>query len=71
VAFISSGGQFAGHFFGVNDEWANDEAMTFPTAGHVKNLFRNFEKELFLEKESSDERHFVCAGTMTITTTRP
>jgi hypothetical protein len=51
AASIHPGGRFAGHFFGVHDEWATNKRMTFHTAMQVKNLFRRFEKELFLEKE--------------------
>jgi SAM-dependent methyltransferase len=51
VASIRSRGRFAGHFFGVHDEWATDEEMTFLTLKQVENSFRRFKKELFLEKE--------------------
>lgn len=51
VVSIRSGGRFAGHFFGVYDEWATNEDMTFHTATQVKNLLRGFERELLLEKE--------------------
>ena len=48
---MRSGGWFAGHFFGVRDEWVGSTDMTFHTASQVKALLRAFEVEFFEEKE--------------------
>jgi len=48
---LRPGGWFAGHFFGVRDEWAGSTDMTFHTAQHVKALLRDLEIEFFKEKE--------------------
>jgi SAM-dependent methyltransferase len=48
---LRSRGWFAGHFFGVRDEWAGSTDMTFHTAAQVKALLRDLEIELFEEKE--------------------
>jgi len=51
VASIRPGGRFSGHFFGINDEWANLSDMTFHSRKQVKFLLRRFKIESFHEKE--------------------
>jgi SAM-dependent methyltransferase len=50
-ASIRDGGRFAGHFFGVRDEWSRDKDKTFHTAQQVKEMFRSFEIEFLREHE--------------------
>lgn len=51
AAAVKPGGRFAGQFFGVRDEWANEPAMTFLTEEQVRALFSEFEIEFFHEKD--------------------
>ena len=51
VGSLRPGGWFAGHFFGVRDEWAGSTDMTFHTTKQVKALLRDLEIEFFKEKE--------------------
>jgi len=51
VASLRSGGRFAGHLFGVRDEWFGDPELTFHTADQVKALLAGLTTELFNEKE--------------------
>ena len=51
LASMRPGGRFAGHFFGVRDEWARDSLMTFHTVRQVKAMLSHLEMEFFLEKE--------------------
>lgn len=51
LASIRPGGRFAGHFFGVRDEWARDSLMTFHTVRQVKSRLSYLETEFFLERE--------------------
>ena len=49
---ISSGGRFAGHFFGPEDSWSKDESMSFLTNAEVRQFFADsFVIEHFEEKE--------------------
>ena len=48
---VTPGGRFAGQFFGVRDEWANEPNMTFLTEEQVRGLFVGFEIETFHEKD--------------------
>ena len=57
-------GRFAGNFFGLNDSWAGNKEMTFHSAEEVRKLFRNFEIEVFDERDedgstaSGEEKHW-------------
>ena len=51
VTSIRPGGRFAGHFFGINDEWASLSDMTFHSRRQTASLLRNFRIEKFQEKE--------------------
>lgn len=51
VAAIRPGGRFAGHFFGINDGWANNPKMTFHTIAQVEKLLSSFLTEFFLETD--------------------
>ncbi len=56
VASISPKGRFVGHFFDPHDELAErkfqkERELMFHTPSQLRNLLRNFEKELILEKE--------------------
>jgi hypothetical protein len=46
---LKPGGRFSGHFFGMDDDWAVNEAMTFQTASQVEQLFQGFAIEWFNE----------------------
>lgn len=48
---ILPGGIFAGHFFGRNDDWANNQEMTFHKRHDLQKLFENFTIESFDEIE--------------------
>lgn len=48
---IVKGGRFSGNFFGVNDEWADSEKMTFHTQEEILKLFDKFEIEYFHERD--------------------
>ena len=45
------GSRFAGHFFGMRDEWAGDLDLTFHTANEIRGLLSQLKTELFVEKE--------------------
>lgn len=51
---LRSGGRFAGHFFGPNDEWVLRGSWTHFSRPRLLNVFYGFEMELFYE----DERNF-------------
>jgi tellurite methyltransferase len=51
VASIPTGGRFAGHLFGIRDEWSKDADKTFHTIQQIDNLLCEFEIEHFREKE--------------------
>jgi tellurite methyltransferase len=51
VASLRPGGRFAGHLFGVRDEWAPAPDMTFLTRAEAEALFDGFEVESFEEIE--------------------
>lgn len=46
---IVTGGRFAGHLFGVHDEWSTREEMTFFTTEEAQALFSGFELEALKE----------------------
>ena len=48
-AALRSGGRFSGHFFGKDDDWAVSKSMSFFSAEEVKELFADFELELYNE----------------------
>lgn len=48
---IQYGGRFAGHLFGKNDAWADDESMIFMDRSDINLLFKDFTIELFKEKD--------------------
>jgi len=48
---LRPGGRFAGHLFGVNDEWARSTKLTFHTCLQVHALLGQLETEFFEEKE--------------------
>ena len=53
---LAVGGRFSGHFFGVNDDWANEfKKGKFPTVHHtlkeVEDIFTDFSIEYFLEQD--------------------
>ena len=49
-------GRFAGHFFGMQDDWAGEPTMTFLSLGQVKGLFKGgFEIEVLRETEEDGE----------------
>lgn len=49
---ISSGGRFAGQFFGLNDTWSKRPNMTFLTKEAILKYFKNsYHIEFFQEKE--------------------
>ena len=52
---LNPGGRFAGHFFGVNDSWADDPDMTFHTRKQVRAMFEKFEIEHFHERDEDGE----------------
>jgi len=52
---LSSGGRFAGQFFGVRDSWANQPDMTFHTEEQVRTLFAGFEIEYFHEEDEDGQ----------------
>ena len=52
---VERGGLFAGHFLGVNDEWAKTPTQTFLTRARVASFFSEFSFELFLETEIDDQ----------------
>lgn len=64
VHSLNVGGRFAGHLFGVNDDWADRESMTFFTRQETESLFKKFEIEFFEEKDedgkvaSGDAKHW-------------
>ena len=51
VTSLRSGGRFAGHFFGVHDEWARSTEMTFHTASQVRSILASLATEFFKEEE--------------------
>jgi tellurite methyltransferase len=51
VLGIKPGGRFSGHFFGLNDTWANRPDMTCKSKPAVLAMLRDFELETFEEKE--------------------
>lgn len=53
VVSLGVNGRFAGHFFGVNDDWADNSHMTFHTRAEVKTLLAPFEIEHFHEKDET------------------
>lgn len=48
---ITTGGRFAGHLFGIRDEWSKDADKTFHTIQQIGNLLSEFEMEHFHEDE--------------------
>ncbi len=48
---ILRGGRFAGNFFGLNDSWAINKAMTFLSETDVRKLFTKFTIEIFEERD--------------------
>ena len=48
---ITSGGRFAGHFFGKNDSWATNAEMTFLNEKQIYYLFDSFSIEWMEESE--------------------
>ncbi len=46
---LKPGGRFSGHFFGMDDDWAVNKAMSFQTASEVEQLFQGFAIEWFNE----------------------
>ena len=51
VNSITSGGWFAGNFFGVNDSWTVHDDMTFHTAEQVRKMLEPFEIAYFQEED--------------------
>lgn len=51
VAAIRPGGRFAGHLFGIRDDWASDIDKTFHTNDQVRRLLSSFNVEFFQERE--------------------
>lgn len=51
VVSITTGGRFAGHLFGIRDEWSKDADKTFHTMQQISNLLSEFEIEHFFEDE--------------------
>lgn len=49
VNCIPPGGRFAGHFFGVQDSWKDNPALTFHESNEVKQLFTGFSIEEYKE----------------------
>jgi SAM-dependent methyltransferase len=56
---IISGGRFSGHLFGINDQWAGTETMTFLNKSDVVRMLEDFTIELMEEK---DEMGQVASG---------
>jgi tellurite methyltransferase len=54
VAAIRPGGRFAGQFFGDRDDWRRCGDRIHMTRGHVEELLRDFEIELFNEEEKDE-----------------
>jgi tellurite methyltransferase len=51
VNSITSGGWFAGNFFGVNDSWTVHDDMTFHTEDEVRKMLEPFEIAYFHEQD--------------------
>lgn len=51
IESLNTGGIFAFHLFGNNDEWASKKNMTFHTTESAKELFHNNEQLLFQDYE--------------------
>lgn len=51
VTALQPGGYFMGNFFGVNDDWADRDSMTFHTAEEVAAMLEPFDVELMKEIE--------------------
>ncbi|VVC77153.1 Tellurite methyltransferase [Aquicella siphonis] len=51
---ISSGGRFAGSFFGSRDDWHKRDNMTFLSYADILNLFSKLEIEYFEEEEPNE-----------------
>lgn len=51
VQSMKTGCVFAGHFYGVHDDWAQDPNMTFLVKEEVQALFEGFDVSLFCELE--------------------
>ena len=51
VNSITSGGWFAGNFFGVNDSWTVHNDMTFHTEEQVRKMLEQFEIAYFHEQD--------------------
>ena len=49
VDCLLPGGRFAGHFFGVEDSWKDNPAMTFHQSFEVQQLLSGFTIEVFQE----------------------
>ena len=54
-AAVRPGGRFAGHFFGVRDDWAVARHMTFHRRAELRRLFAGFEIEFIRETESDSK----------------
>ena len=52
---LNPGGRFAGHFFGVNDSWADDPEMNFHTEEGVRTLLDGLEIEYFHERDEDGD----------------
>lgn len=48
---INRNGRFSGHFLGNNDEWATRKNMIFLSKQEVLELFKEFQLEVFEERE--------------------
>ncbi len=57
VTHLRSGGRFAGHFFGPNDEWVSRGNWTYFSKQRLRNVLYGFQLEFFVE----DERNFPTA----------
>ncbi|MHA2097703.1 MAG: methyltransferase domain-containing protein [Candidatus Kariarchaeaceae archaeon] len=61
---IQSGGRFAGHLFGKNDQWADTQPMTFLDRNDIDQLFTDFNIEIMEEKDepgnvaNGDSKHW-------------
>ena len=51
VNSITSGGWFAGNFFGVNDSWTVHDDMTFHTEAQIRKMLEPFEIVYFHEED--------------------
>jgi tellurite methyltransferase len=51
VSSLCPRGRFAGHLFGIRDDWSKDIDKTFHTIKQINNLLGEFEVEDFLEVE--------------------